>query len=218
MLYQGIIGGGSSPVEPEDLSPVLLWTNPSPENAFTAQTVNLDLTDYAGVLIESTTDGIGSRNYIKKTETGACGTLGSETGGGVARAATLSGNNVVFGDAYALNTVTNTAAKPIKIYGIKEYVVEPFKPIDATVCERAYTFPSTSGATNTWTVDKDGLYLVGGEAPGLEDSRGSITFIGEATLISGNDAIRVFTAKTGAQVQLRAASGNTFTPYINIIK
>ena len=107
---------------------------------------------------------------------------------------------------------------PYKIYGVKEYVVEPVGPVDATVCERAYNFPATSGTTNTWTVDKDGLYLVGGEAPGLEDSRGSITFIGEATLISGNDAIRVFTAKTGAQVQLRVASGNTFTPYINIIK
>ena len=52
MLYQGIIGGGSSPVEPVDLSPVLLWTNPSPTSEFAAQTVSLDLTEYNGVIVE----------------------------------------------------------------------------------------------------------------------------------------------------------------------
>ena len=69
MLYQGIIGGGSSPVEPVDLSPVLLWTNPSPSTEFAAQTVSLDLTEYAGVIIEfhqNNTQSYGTRTHIKK--------------------------------------------------------------------------------------------------------------------------------------------------------
>ena len=134
--------------------------------------------------------------------------------------ALLSVNNtgIEFGNALVGTSQTNNAVVPIKIYGVKEYVVEPFKPIDATVCERAYTFPVTSGATNTWTVEEDGLYLISGDVPGIEDSRGSVSFIGEITLISGNEPVRVFTAKTGAQVKLTVTSGNNFTPYINIIK
>ena len=130
----------------------------------------------------------------------------------------IDNSGITFGNNYYGSAENNGFVKPYKIYGVKEYVVEPFKPVDATVCERAYTFPATSGTTNTWTVVENGLYLIAGATPGFEDSRGSISFIGEATLISGNDGIRVFTAKAGAQVKLTVASGNTFTPYINIIK
>ena len=48
MFYHALPGnGGTTPTE--DLEPVLLWTNPNPTAEFTAQTVSLDLTDYAGV-------------------------------------------------------------------------------------------------------------------------------------------------------------------------
>ena len=54
MLYQGIIGGGSSPVEP--VEPVLLWTNPSPTSNFGTEGqinyVEADLTNYECVIIE----------------------------------------------------------------------------------------------------------------------------------------------------------------------
>lgn len=219
MLYQGIIGGGSSPVEPVDLSPVLLWTNPNPSSNFTAQTVSVDLTNYSGVIVEfnktDTSKIVASRVYAKKTDDLSIFGCGFIADTAIARnILAVNNTGVQFGN---VNTGTEVCI-PYKIYGVKEYVVEPYKPVDATLCERAYNFPTTSGTTNTWTVEEDGLYLIAGDAPGFENNRGSISFIGEATLISGNDGIRVFTAKAGAQVKLTVTSGNTFTPYINIIK
>lgn len=131
MLYQGIIGGGSSPVEPVDLSPVLLWTNPNPTSAFDGQTVSLDLTEYAGVLVEfnwsESNSVLSSREYIKKGETlngiGAVGATSSSDR--YARATTVNSNGVTFLNASNGSEVGNNQPIPYKIYGVKEYVVEP---------------------------------------------------------------------------------------------
>ncbi len=136
MLYQGIIGGGSSPVEPVDLSPVLLWTNPSPTADFAPQTVNLDLSKYAGVIVEFNSDSYGilsSRSYLKKNEVINTTYFGAgfakDTDGGVGRRYTINDTGVTFEIGYYLNNSNNGVAIPTKIYGVKEYVVEPVGPL-----------------------------------------------------------------------------------------
>lgn len=134
MLYQGIIGGGSSPVEPVepvDLSPVLLWTNPSLSGDFAAQKVSVDLTDYVGAIIEYTSRSaasITSRAFVKKSD--ALNTLfGSgyyDGGNGHGRNITaIDDSGITFGNNYYSSTENNGFVKPYKIYGVKEYVVEP---------------------------------------------------------------------------------------------
>lgn len=235
MLYQGIIGGGSSPVEPvEPMEPVLLWTNSDVSSGFPAQKISLDLTNYVGVIIEfcqfyGDATKLASRAYIKKTDvlyddtnifaSGFQSISGETLTGTLARGIkAIDNTGITFGTASNGNVAYDNNNIPTKIYGVQEYVVEPFKPVDATVCERAYTFPATSGTTNTWTVNEDGLYFLTGDAPGISDNRGSISLIGDITLISGSEPVRVFKAKAGAQVKLTVSSGNTFTPYINRIK
>ena len=125
MFYHALTGNGGT----EDLEPVLLWTNPSPTTEFAAQTVSLDLTDYAGVIIEfhqTDTQSFGTRTYIKKNDTvngitGAGYVDGSNTNG-LARNVTVTDSGVVFGTG-------NIDCVPNKIYGVKEYVVEPIDNI-----------------------------------------------------------------------------------------
>lgn len=137
MLYQGIIGGGSSPVEPVDLSPVLLWTNPNTRSEFIAQTVNLDLTDYAGVIVEfylasesEQRQFVASRVYVTREDAtkaafggGAMLSFGSSSS--LQRNVKMNDTGVIFGEGYVDATVTSYAMIPYKIYGVKEYVVEP---------------------------------------------------------------------------------------------
>ena len=128
MLYQGIIGGGSSPVEPVDLSPVLLWTNPSPTSEFDAQKISLDLTEYAGVIIEyytnSTDQTICSRVYVKKDDTrNGAGFFDSTYN--YCRNVTIDNTGVTFTVAkYKQYETINASILPYKIYGVKEYVVD----------------------------------------------------------------------------------------------
>ena len=131
MLYQGIVGGGSSPVEPEDLSPVLLWTNPSPTSAFAAQTVSLDLTNYIGVIVDFINDDVNytrSRVYAKKSDSFSSFPIGagyvSSTNAYSRNIVNVSDTGVQFSDA-ATTSAQNQFVIPFKIYGVKEYVVEP---------------------------------------------------------------------------------------------
>ena len=146
MLYQGIIGEGSSPVEPEDLSPVLLWTNPSPTSEFAAERkVELDLTNYTGVIIEfkytNDDDFVCNRTYVKKVDIlnkkltdnsnvyfgGGCGYT-SSSGSWASRGRiilSVDNSGVTFGNGGYANSAANSFLIPIRIYGVKEYVVEP---------------------------------------------------------------------------------------------
>ena len=168
MLYQGIIGGGSSPVEPIDLSPVLLWTNPSPASAFEAQTISLDLTEYAGVIVEfyhgDAQQYVSSRVYVKKTDN-----FSNKFGGGFVVDAAYAKNILALNDTgiqFDNGSPNNTACIPYKIYGVKEYVVEP-------VGGNYTMYPNVSGTPNTnyceWqisnlvsnftTLTKDDIYV-----------------------------------------------------------
>ena len=144
MLYQGIIGGGSSPVEPEDLSPVLLWTNPSPTSEFAAQTISLNLTEYVGVIVEfyhgDTHQYVSSRVYVKKTDN-----FSNKFGGGFVVDAAYAKNILALnneGIQFDNGSPNNTSCIPYKIYGVKEYVVEP-------VGDNYTMYPNVSGTPNT---------------------------------------------------------------------
>lgn len=132
MLYQGIIGGGSSPVEP--MEPVLLWTNSNPGATFAAQTVSLDLTEYAGVIIEFNRSGssdaqtFANRSFIKKGETGLGGGNTASTTS-ASRNVSCSNTGVTFEGGYSGTEANNNAVIPTKIYGVREYVVEVQHPV-----------------------------------------------------------------------------------------
>lgn len=150
MLYQGIIGGGSSPVEPEDLSPVLLWTNPNPTTNFAAQTVSLDLTDYSGVIVEINKSGtsqiLTTRVYAKKTDDFSVFGCGYIADVSIARnILAVNDTGVQFG---AVNTGTEVCI-PYKIYGVKEYVVEP------VVGDLLWTNQNPTTALSTTEIDGD---------------------------------------------------------------
>ena len=130
MLYQGIIGGGSSPVEPADLSPVLLWTNPNPTENFSNQKISLNLTEYEGVLVEfnsivpSPVGTLGCAYFTKNGNYNQMGAyISSDTG--------ASGRNVVVDDTGVNFNVMLHADQvvPLKIYGVKKYVVKPVSGI-----------------------------------------------------------------------------------------
>ena len=158
MLYQGIIGGGSSPVEPVDLSPVLLWTNPSPTSQFAGQKVSLNLTDYAGVIVEFNSDSYGifsSRSYLKKNEEINTSYFGAgfakDTEGGVGRRYTINDTGVTFENGYYLKNSNNGVMIPTKIYGVKEYVVEP--AVEQTTITNIKTGYVESATLQTLTVN-----------------------------------------------------------------
>ena len=170
MLYQGIIGGGSSPVEPVDLSPVLLWTNPSPTSEFAGQKVELDLTDYSGIIVEfrytNDVDFVCNRTYVKKVDIlnkkltddsnayfgGGCGyTSTSDSWASRGRIiSSVDNTGVTFGSGGYANSVANSFIIPIKIYGVKEYVVEPVSSVTA---EQKF-FQASSNQT-IYTLEKD---------------------------------------------------------------
>lgn len=144
MLYQGIIGGGSSPVEPEDLSPVLLWTNPSPNDAFAETSLTLDLSNYTAILVEygsrikNQPDCVISGWYCKvidlsnanSANTNVIATDNSGTVSGRRLWYEPSTKALTIGANYGTNE-SNNQAVPFNIYGVKEYVVEPVKSVTA---------------------------------------------------------------------------------------
>lgn len=127
MFYHALTGnGGTTPTE--NLEPVLLWTNSNPTTNFDAQTISLDLTDYAGVIVEFNravnNTWLANRSYIKKGET-KLGAGNMHSKDIAARNASCNDSGVTFEKGYGNNGVDNADIIPIKIYGIKEYVVEP---------------------------------------------------------------------------------------------
>lgn len=128
-----LIQGGMSM---DGLEPVLLWTNTSPSSIFAAQTISLDLSNYAGVLVESNSNissaDYGTRIYCKIGETKMLGRGTNATAslykGGSSRAVTVSANGVTFADCWMASTLGNDDNIPVKIYGVKKVVVEPVSP------------------------------------------------------------------------------------------
>ena len=123
MFYHALTGGNTPT---EDLEPVLLWTNSNPTAAFTAQTVSLDLTDYVGVIVEFYDND--TRLYVKKDDTD--NTAGHYTvDASYTRKVTINDNGATITEGYVFGsnneTKNNNVLLPYKIYGVKDYVVEP---------------------------------------------------------------------------------------------
>lgn len=103
----------------------LLWTNPSPSSAFSAQTVSLDLSQYDSILIELLIDTanqkVTSKTLIKIGDSNiACGRSNSSTDTGAARIVTsVTKNSIVFGNCLLNSAVNNGCGIPYKIYGAK---------------------------------------------------------------------------------------------------
>lgn len=209
MLYQGIIGEGSSPVEP--MEPVLLWENPNKSTTFTAQTVSLDLTDYAGVIVEfnrsSSSDAqtFANRSFIKKGEEG----LG---GGNVVSAIPASRNvscndaGVTFGEGYSAGESNNNTIIPTKIYGVKEYVVEPtanykIKKLGSISCPQANSRPM-SMETKTYDISEYGNITV---------DNVFVVLTGLDVHIDGNNGGITNLNETASGRPTKSISGNTLT-------
>ena len=152
MFYHALTGnGGTTPTE--DLEPVLLWTNPSPNSNFAAQTVSLNLTDYSGVIIEfnkaDTSQILTTRVYAKKTDNFSIFGCGYIADTGIARnILAVNNTGVQFG---AVNTATAVCI-PYKIYGVKKYVVEPVNNLQYIT--------SLEGKTISFNAEDNATYLV----------------------------------------------------------
>lgn len=125
--FHAIYGQGGAPAP--DLSPVLLWTNSNPSAEFAAQTVSLDLTEYVGVIVEfittAGTNALASRLYCKKTDTyGNLGAGFTNVNGYARNVLSVNNTGIEFGNALVGTSQTNNAVVPMKIYGVKEYVVD----------------------------------------------------------------------------------------------
>lgn len=111
----------------------LLWTNPSPTSAFSAQTVSLDLSGYSYVYIECLMASSYTSQYINAHLFRVGGGLSYRMIGGgstiMFRDATPTTSGVEFSVGYIVNTYTsnvtdNTRIIPLHIYGIKlSYIV-----------------------------------------------------------------------------------------------
>lgn len=110
---------------------VLLWTNPSPNSDFVAQTVSIDLTNYETIAIASYDQGNSPGTFLFTKGVGtnvSWSYVRTWTGGGALyqRFLSISNNGVTFQAGRMLdlpsnsyNANYNTGTKPYKIYGIK---------------------------------------------------------------------------------------------------
>ena len=197
MFYHALTGnGGTTPTE--NLEPVLLWENSNPTVAFTPQKVTLDLTNYAGVIIEliqsTTLNVLRSRVYYKKTDNFAK-LLGSgfrgEEGNSYARNILMIDNTgVQFGNDGSDNQIVI----PYRIYGVKSYVVEPVNNLQLIT--------TSPNKTATFTAEDNVNYLV----------------IESAYNGSGAVSIRDCSVDNGELVVLKHAVGTKLETYTALIK
>lgn len=132
MFYHALTGnGGATPTE--DLEPVLLWENSNPRALFAAQTISLNLTDYAGVIIEFYAEDdkqtLAARSYLKKDDVINGSNFGTghtdATSTAASRNYTINNDGVTFSSGYFSNSASTEVLIPYRIYGVKSYVVEP---------------------------------------------------------------------------------------------
>ena len=216
MLYQGIISGGSSPVEPVDLSPVLLWTNSSPTTEFITQTVDLDLTEYAGVIVEfyhgDSQQYVSSRVYAKKTDN-----FSNKFGGGFVVDTAYAKNILALNDEgiqFDNTNPNNTACIPYKIYGVKEYVVEPVGQLK-NVTEVYDLSVSGNGTTKTFTATKKSSYFVFG--PGYSTERVTLTTTGEI-LFNVSQGWFIINLNMGDTITCKSVSEGSYTCNVYLLE
>ena len=108
----------------------LLWSNPSPTNSFSPQTISLDLSKYDGIVLDviagnNTSGAPQDGNFhaifllLKQTKTNVNAALYGN-GKMVARDVNATDTGVTFGDGVFPGTsVDNNKMRPNRIYGIK---------------------------------------------------------------------------------------------------
>ena len=128
MLYQGIIGGGSSPVEP--VVGDLLWTNPNPNGELALTELQGDYSKYKSLIVEAkinvSADFTSEFNIAKSDgvyTAGICFTAIS-LDEDYYRRITLTDNKITLGSGIQVRSATtitprNNVAIPIKIYGVE---------------------------------------------------------------------------------------------------
>lgn len=159
MFYHALTGnGGATPTE--NLEPVLLWTNSNPTARFDAQTISLNLTDYAGVIIEFYAEDdkqtLAARSYLKKDDIINGSNFGTghtdATSSAASRNYTINNDGVTFSSGYFSNSTTTEVLIPYKIYGVKSYVVEPVNNLQLIT--------TSQDKTVTFTAEDNVNYLV----------------------------------------------------------
>ena len=103
---------------------VKLWENAKISNAFKAQTVSVDLSDYDGVeilyYVDSTTNIYQSTGFIKKGLPAVMYYITADVGNRVHRTFTVKSSGVVFDTATASSGIAaGGLCKPYQIFGIK---------------------------------------------------------------------------------------------------
>lgn len=103
---------------------VKLWENAKISNAFKAQTVSVDLSDYDGVeilyYVDSTTNIYQSTGFIKKGLPSVMYYVTADVGNRVHRTFTVNASGIVFDTATASSGISGGGlCKPYQIYGIK---------------------------------------------------------------------------------------------------
>ena len=186
MFYHALTGNGRT----ENLEPVLLWENSSPTTPFAAQTVSLDLTDYAGVIVNFYDRH--SRVYVKKDDTvNAAGYNTTDTT--YAKDISINDNEVRIGNTYVFGSngeSNNSVLIPYKIYGVKEYIVESstqYTDLEVfSITENAGG--ATTGSLNI-TCNIDDLFLLYLTPQGPGDNTYNITIAGADLLDEYNTDI-----------------------------
>lgn len=103
----------------------LLWTNSAPTSSFSAQTVSVDLTEYALVIIEFRIDNSSNNNtfsnvcasYTKYTAN--IGGQPTSSQAQIWRAYTVSGSGIAFDVGGAGGSTNNQYCIPLYIYGVR---------------------------------------------------------------------------------------------------
>lgn len=116
-------------------APTLLWTNPSPTSNFAAQTLSLDLTEYAYLLFKvknSLTTGYTDEAYCACQKDNSKRSAFSVVGAGApkiihSRYFDTTDNSITFSAGYHSSTSSGTTdnryAIPLEIYGIKKSLI-----------------------------------------------------------------------------------------------
>lgn len=100
----------------------LLWENPSPSSAFSAQTIPLDLSGYDAVevVFASSSSASAAAQYAKYPIPGEGFVLqNSAVTDRRTRGAKVTATGVAFGAGYSDSAQYNNISIPLKIYGIK---------------------------------------------------------------------------------------------------
>lgn len=166
VMIPEISKSSSGGVDPSELAPVLLWENPNPSASFGAQTIALDLSEYAGIIVEglqSTAEQkVLYRTYVKKGDytvsNGAQG-FGFASSRGQARGVSITDTTVTFTNSYIGETLVNTNQIPYKIYGVKGVLVEPVEPsVGSKILENVFITKGSVSLTVV-CVKKDGSFI-----------------------------------------------------------